>query len=50
MLWNMSTMSAHPAGVLSAGTEPPPDSTAPSISVVTCVGSSVTAPRSAMVI
>ena len=37
-----------PAGVLGVGTEPPPDRTAPSIKVVTCAGSPVTAPRSAM--
>ena len=43
-------MSAHPSGVLSAGVEPPPDSTDPSRQVATRVGSSVTAPRSAWVI
>src|SRR5829696_2031955 len=48
--WKTSTMSAHPSGVLSAGVEPPPDSTDPSRQVATSMGSSLTAPRSAWVI
>jgi hypothetical protein len=43
-------MSAHPSGVLLAGTEPPPDSTLPSLHFVTSEGSAVTSPRSAWVI
>jgi len=43
-------MSAQPVGVLTAGTEPPPESTLPSLSVVIALGSAATSSRSAWVI
>ena len=48
--WNASTMLAHASGVFGVGTDPPPDSSDPSRQVVTSVGSSLTAARSAWVI
>jgi hypothetical protein len=43
-------MSAQASGVFEVGVEPPPDSTEPSLQVVTSDGSPLTAPRSAWVI
>jgi len=43
-------MLAHASGVFGVGTDPPPDSSDPSRQVVTSVGSSLTAARSAWVI
>jgi len=43
-------MSAQASGVFGVGVEPPPDSSDPSLQVVTSVGSPLTAPRSAWVI
>src|SRR5262245_45918950 len=46
--WKLSYMSAHAAGVLGLGAEPPPESTEPSRNVV--MSEVVTVPRSAWVI
>src|SRR3954468_7007601 len=48
--WKVLTMSTQAEGSFGVGTEPPPDSTEPSRSVVIWPGSAVTAPRSACVI
>ena len=48
--WKRSTMSAHARGLLGVGTEPPPDSTLPTLQVVINESLLETEPRSVWVI